>query len=71
MTDLSSINFYSLADVVGHGDEDRIFEEKVLPIKNKLRIRYVKEQSFWFDINIIFKTISVMLVKLLRIQKGP
>ena len=69
ITDLSSISFYSLADVVGRGDEDRIFEETVLPIKNQLRIRYVKEQSFWFDVWIIFRTISVMLTKVLGIQK--
>lgn len=57
ITDLSSLEFSSLGECVGSDDSDRIFEEKILPIKNQLRVKYVQTQSFFLDIKIIIKTV--------------
>lgn len=57
ITDYSSIHFIQLGDVLGTDDPDRAFEEKVLPLKNRLRIQYVKDRSFLLDLRLIFRTI--------------
>ena len=56
ITDLSSIRFSSLDEIVGAHDADRAFEEKVLPEKNRLRLQYVQTRSFAGDIRILFMT---------------
>lgn len=61
ITDLSSIEFIDLAAHVGSDDVDATFEKEVLPIKNQLRVKYVKTRSFWGDIVIILKTLKKML----------
>jgi lipopolysaccharide/colanic/teichoic acid biosynthesis glycosyltransferase len=63
ITDFSSIELRYLDKIVGKHDSDKVFEEKILPIKNKLRIKYVKDQSFITDIFIILKTLSAVLGK--------
>lgn len=60
ITDHSSIHFYNLHEVVGAGDADDAFERLVLPTKNKLRIKYVKEQSFVGDLGLLLKTLWVL-----------
>jgi len=57
VTDYSSIHFIQLGDVLGTDDPDRAFEEKVLPMKNRLRVQYVKDRSFWLDLRLIFRTV--------------
>jgi lipopolysaccharide/colanic/teichoic acid biosynthesis glycosyltransferase len=57
ITDYSSIRFSQLDQVLGENDADKVYEETVRPIKNALRIKYVKEKSFCGDISIIFRTI--------------
>ena len=59
ITDFSSIFFVQLADVVGSNNNKKEFAnniEEVLKVKNKLRIKYVKERSFITDLKILFKT---------------
>lgn len=59
ITDFSSIFFVQLADVVGSNNNKKEFTnniEEVLKVKNKLRIKYVKERSFITDLKILFKT---------------
>ncbi len=63
ITDYSSIRFSSLQDVVGAHDVDRVFEERVLPIKNQLRVKYVRERSFWVDLKILFQTAQALFGK--------
>lgn len=60
ITDHSSIHFYNLHEVVGAADADDAFERWVLPTKNKLRVKYVKERSFFGDLRLIFKTFWVL-----------
>ena len=64
LSDFSSITYSSLAEHVGSDNADRIFEEKILPHKNRLRIKYVKEQSLRNDLIIICKTIQLILSKI-------
>jgi lipopolysaccharide/colanic/teichoic acid biosynthesis glycosyltransferase len=57
ITDYSSIEFSRLDEVLGDENPDQVYEEKVRPIKNALRVKYVKEQSFWSDMRIILRTL--------------
>lgn len=61
ITDYSSIRFIDLASHIGSEDVDAAFESRVLPIKNRLRVQYVKEWSFWTDMKIIGSTLSRLL----------
>jgi lipopolysaccharide/colanic/teichoic acid biosynthesis glycosyltransferase len=58
ITDYASIEFVQLGKILGDADPDRVYEEQVRPIKNALRVKYVKEQSFWNDIRLILRTLS-------------
>ncbi len=57
ITDLSSVRFIDLASHVGTENVDANFESCVLPIKNRLRVQYVREWSFWTDMKIIGRTL--------------
>ena len=57
ITDFSSVRFRDLQQRLGECDVDRVFEEQVLPIKNRLRIKYVREQSLSTDLKILFMTL--------------
>ena len=58
ITDLSSIRFIDLASHIGAENVDAAFESRVLPVKNRLRVQYVKERSFWIDMKIIGSTLA-------------
>ncbi|MHB9035043.1 MAG: sugar transferase [Armatimonadota bacterium] len=61
ITDLASLEFIQLGDVLGSSDADREYEEKVKPIKNALRVRYVKERCFSLDMKILFRTLRRLM----------
>jgi len=54
MTDYSSVKYFSLQEIVGSKNADQVFEKNILQQKNKLRIKYVKEQNIFQDIKLIF-----------------
>ena len=56
VTDLASLFFYDMDSVLGNTNVDKKYETEVEPIKNKLRIKYVKEASFMLDIRILIET---------------
>jgi lipopolysaccharide/colanic/teichoic acid biosynthesis glycosyltransferase len=64
ITDLSSITFSSLEKYVGSREADGVFEEVILPIKNQLRVKYVRERTFLLDIKIIMRTAIKLLSKI-------
>lgn len=64
ITDFSSIFFNSLDEHVGSENADEVFENKVLPVKNLLRIKYVKERSFIVDLSIICITAKTIFKKI-------
>ena len=64
ITDLSSIRFSSLDKIVGDRDADEMFEKKVLPEKNRLRLQYVETQSLIGDLKILLLTVWCILRKI-------
>jgi lipopolysaccharide/colanic/teichoic acid biosynthesis glycosyltransferase len=67
MTDYASIAFINLDQILGNENIDKLYMEKIEPEKNKLRIKYAKESSFFTDIKIIWLTfVEIIKVVLLR-----
>lgn len=56
ITDYSSIEFINLDEIVGSGNADEMYEQHVLPKKNKLRIKYAATVSFGTDMKLFFMT---------------
>jgi len=58
MTDKASIEFVNENDLLS-GSEDPVsdYKNKVLPIKLKYYVEYVKERSLWMDFKLIIKTV--------------
>ncbi len=57
ITDISSLKFISLDEIVGSGDADSVYEECVLEKKNLLRCEYVLKQSFFLDCYLFMMTV--------------
>ncbi len=69
ITDFSSLHFFMQDQWVGEGDAGSSFDTLVLPTKIALRIKYVKEQSFYTDIKVLTLTAKVLLKKILGLYK--
>jgi lipopolysaccharide/colanic/teichoic acid biosynthesis glycosyltransferase len=63
ITDYASIHFFNLNDLVGSEDPRRVFIEKYRAEKNKLRVAYVRNRSFWTDFRIIFLTFARIVTR--------
>ena len=61
LTDLASLEFSRVEEVLGSDNPDRVYEERVLPKKNLLRLKYVETRTFSGDILIIMETIACVL----------
>lgn len=61
ITDYASIQFRNLNELVGSVEPHRVFIENFRPEKNRLRIAYVRQQSFTEDLRILLKTLAVVL----------
>jgi lipopolysaccharide/colanic/teichoic acid biosynthesis glycosyltransferase len=57
ITDYASLEFINLGELLGNEAPDKVYEEQVRPIKNALRVQYVREQTFGRDIAILVKTV--------------
>lgn len=57
ITDYASLEFRHLADILGSENADAVYEAQVMPIKNALRVKYVKERNFWVDLKILLQTV--------------
>ena len=42
----------------GSPDPEKTYQEKIRPTKIRLQLKYVKENNFWIDMEIIFKTMK-------------
>ncbi|MDE2292131.1 MAG: sugar transferase, partial [Elusimicrobia bacterium] len=58
LTDYASLEFINLGEVLGNEDPDRKYEVEIRPKKNALRLRYVRERSFWLDLRLIGATLG-------------
>jgi lipopolysaccharide/colanic/teichoic acid biosynthesis glycosyltransferase len=56
ITDLASLYFVDMDAVLGTGDVDARYQAEIEPVKNQLRIRYVREQSYLLDLRILLET---------------
>ncbi len=63
ITDYASVRFFNLNDLVGSEDPRRVFIEKYRAEKNRLRVAYVRNQSFWTDFRIIFLTFARIVTR--------
>ena len=61
VTDYASIRFINLDQILGDENVDEKYLREIEPEKNRLRIKYAKEHSFWIDCRIILLTILQML----------
>jgi len=61
ITDLSSIKFSNLNELIDDDNPDSSFENNILESKNILRIEYVKKATFFFDLKLIFLTVVKLL----------
>jgi lipopolysaccharide/colanic/teichoic acid biosynthesis glycosyltransferase len=61
ITDYASLHFFQLGEGLGDDAPDRVYEEQVRPVKNALRVRYVREQSFLGDLHILLRTAGKVL----------
>jgi lipopolysaccharide/colanic/teichoic acid biosynthesis glycosyltransferase len=57
VTDLASLYFLDMDNVLGNQNVDEKYASEIEPIKNLLRLRYVKEKNFLLDIRILIETI--------------
>lgn len=69
ITDISSIQFISLDEIVGVENADEYYEKYILKEKNALRIKYVQEQNFGLDTQLFFMTILRVCKKIWKISK--
>jgi len=56
ITDLASIRFANMDEELGDEDPDRVYRERVMPVKNALRVKYVEERSLLGDARILLQT---------------
>ncbi|MFZ3115917.1 MAG: sugar transferase [Syntrophales bacterium] len=64
ITDWASIwNSDEGAILAGSTDPDRDYIEKIRPEKIRLQLKYVREQSFWTDLEIIFLTLKTIIFR--------
>ena len=64
IADYSSIEFINLDEIVGgEANADEVYEERVLPEKNKLRVKYAHTVSFSTDVKLLFLTLWKVIEK--------
>lgn len=66
ITDLSSLEFASLDEIVGNDNADDAYEKLVLNKKNDLRLYYAEHWSLALDASIFMKTFFVIFQKVGR-----
>jgi lipopolysaccharide/colanic/teichoic acid biosynthesis glycosyltransferase len=57
ITDLASLYFVDMDSVLGDSNVDQRYETLIEPVKNQLRLRYVREASLWLDVKILLQTV--------------
>jgi len=61
ITDWASMRFHNEGEILkGSADPHRAYQEKIRPEKLRLGLEYVRRQSFWIDLQILFGTLSLL-----------
>jgi lipopolysaccharide/colanic/teichoic acid biosynthesis glycosyltransferase len=63
ITDYSSLRFFHLGQMLGTEDANQVFIEKFRDEKNRLRLEYVRRQSFATDMHILWLTVVRLLAR--------
>lgn len=63
ITDWASVHLASMGDKIDDADPDASFEQKFLPIKNRLRVKYASNVTFIGDVTILALTVLAILKK--------
>lgn len=64
ITDNASILYYSENDLLTMSNNpEKVYLEEILPKKLQSYVDYVKHQTFWGDIEIILKTLMLLIKK--------
>ena len=62
ITDYASIKYSNESELLAKAAEpEKFYIETILPVKLKLNLKYMEEQSFWKDIGLIFFTVKKIL----------
>ena len=56
ITDLASLYYADMDSVLGSGNVDARYLTEIEPVKNQLRLKYIREQSFLLDTRILIET---------------
>jgi lipopolysaccharide/colanic/teichoic acid biosynthesis glycosyltransferase len=56
ITDLASLYYADMDSVLGSGNVDARYLAEIEPVKNQLRLKYIREQSFLLDTRILIET---------------
>ena len=65
LTDYSSIHFISLDEVLGAENPHQVYLSGVRAQKNRLRLKYIRERSFWTDLKIMGLTFVSLVRKII------
>ena len=58
LTDYASIEYIEENKLLAESDDaEKMYVEKIMPRKLELNLKYIKNQTFFTDLKIIFKTI--------------
>ena len=60
ITDFASIEFADLGSLLTGDDPDKIYFEKIWDRKMELRMKYVRERTFWVDVKLILLTFAAI-----------
>jgi lipopolysaccharide/colanic/teichoic acid biosynthesis glycosyltransferase len=64
ITDYASIQFRNENQLLeGKADPIDFYIREIMPVKLRLNLAYIREQSFWVDLKVIFKTIFLIFKK--------
>lgn len=69
LTDFSSVYFVNMEEVVTTTSTEEDYENRILKVKNKLRLKYVDEISFFTDLKLLFLTAFAIIGKIFKITK--
>ncbi len=63
ITDIASIKYKNENELLATAaDPDKTYIEKIMPDKLKYNLEYIEQQSFLFDLKIIFKTLKEVVM---------
>lgn len=68
LTSAASLYDYTIGDTY---TDDKLYQKEVLPNKLKLEMYYVEHQSFFYDAELVIRTIITIFAVLFRVKRLP